>query len=171
MCQPQSADEGSDLETEPPETFRGKKVVICLGNPYMTDDGVGFVAADQLLARHLEGVAVYKFMNLDLSLLWAFRFASKVVVVDAIESDVPPVTIQTYSVTRRDERLTRLPSLHTLQLYDVFDVAGSMGLEHCPVTLVGIRPLRVEPGDRLTDEVSKAVPLLVEAVIRELGDG
>lgn len=158
-----------DQGVEPWETsFEGKRVVIGLGNQYTRDDGVGLVAADELRKRDLPDVTIYQYTALDLGLLWSFRKASKVVIVDALRSGASPGTIQTYSIAPRSEPLTKLPSLHTLQLYDLFDLARQTGQDLCPVVIVGIEPKDTGPGEGLTNEVVARLPDLVETVTKEL---
>jgi hydrogenase maturation protease len=159
---------------EQPDTwdasFEGKRVVIGLGNPYMKDDGVGIQAAKQL--RHLDlgaGVMVFEYQTLELSLLWQFRGASKVIIVDALKSGGRAGTVSTYVITPRDGPLPALSSLHALQLYDMFDLANQAGLLPCPVTIVGVEPEDCNLGEGLTEEVSAALPRVVDAVVRELG--
>ena len=149
-------------------SFKGKRVVIGLGNPYMRDDGVGTLVAEELRRRELAGVVVYDCQALDLSLLWQFRDASKVVVVDAVASGGVAGSISTYAIKPRGGSLLELPSLHSLQLFDLFDLAGQNGTLPCPVTIVGVEPKDCSPGEGLTEEVSAAIPRLVDSVIREL---
>jgi hydrogenase maturation protease len=160
------ADEEPDIWNT---SFEGKRVVIGLGNPYMRDDGVGIQAAKELRCRDLgAGVHVYEYQTLDLSLLWQFRDASKVIVIDALRSGGTAGTVSTYTITPREGPLLELPSLHALQLYDMFDLANQAGMLPCPVTIVGIEPADCNPGEGLTEGVSAAIPQIIDAVVREL---
>jgi len=150
-------------------SFEGKRVVIGLGNPYMKDDGVGIQAAKELKRRDLgAGVHVFEYQTLELSLLWQFRGASKVIVVDAMRSGGTVGTVSTFAITPREGPLRSVPGLHALQLYDMFDLANQGGMLPCPVIIVGVEPADCSPGEGLTERVSAALPQVVEAVVREL---
>lgn len=151
------------------ESFKGKRIVIGLGNPYMKDDGVGIRVAEELRRRSLgETIVVYDYQALDLSLLWQFKDAAKVVVVDALASGARPGSISTYSIRPTEGALETLPSLHALQLYDLFDLASQSGTLPCPVAIIGVEPRDCSPGEGLTEEVSASIPRLVDSVLREL---
>ena len=74
---------GDRRAPEPWETsFENKSVVIGIGNRYMRDDGVGIEAARALRAENLgDEVFVYEENGIELSLLWQFRGARKIVVI------------------------------------------------------------------------------------------
>jgi hydrogenase maturation protease len=153
-------------------SLEGKLVVIGLGNPYMMDDGIGLQVAKELRHRDLGGgVLVFEYQTLELSLLWQFRGASKIIVVDALRSGGSPGTVSTYAIAPRDGPLLDLPSLHSLQLYDMFDLASLSATLPCPVTIIGVEPLNCSPGEGLTEPVSAAINQAVDAVVRALGNG
>ncbi len=146
-----------------------KIVVIGLGNVFMKDDGVGIQVARELKQHDLgKGVLVYDYQEMDLSLLRYFQGASKVVVVDALKSGKPPGTISKYSIATREGPLLQLPSLHGLQLYDMFDLANQAGLLSCPVIIVGVEPKDCSVGEEMTEELMDALPRAVDEVIKEL---
>lgn len=163
-------DDGAEPEPDISEaSFEGKRVVVGLGNPYMKDDGVGILVAKELRRRNLgAGVLVYEYQALDLSLLWQFRGASMVIVVDALRSGGSAGTVSTYSIKPREGPLLQLPGLHALQLYDMFDLANQTGTLPCPVTIIGVEPGDCNPGEGLSQEVSASIPRVVDAVLQEL---
>lgn len=150
-------------------SFGGKTVVVCLGNPYMKDDGVALAAAKRLRQRHLGGNAlVFERQSIDLALLWQFRDAKKVIVVDAIESGDVPGTISRYSIVPREGPLLELPNLHGLELHDAFDI-GQANILSCPVTIIGVQPKDRGAGEGLSEELINALPRVVTVVMEELG--
>jgi len=151
-------------------SFEGKTEVIGLGNQYMRDDGIGLEVATELKRHDLGSqVLVYDYQALDLSLLWEFPGASKVIFVDAFKSGVTPGTISRHVITANKDPLIQMPSMHALQLYDVFDLASQAGLLSCPVIIIGVEPKDCSVGEGLTDELLAALPRLVDEVIKELG--
>ncbi len=117
-----------------------------------------YEVAKELRHRDLgAGVLVFEYQTLELSLLWQFRGASKIIVVDAMRSGGSPGTVSTYAIAPRDGPLLDLPSLHSLQLYDMFDLASLSETLPCPVTIIGVEPSNCNPGEGLTEPVSAAV--------------
>ena len=111
---------------------------------------------------------VYEYQTLELSLLWQFRGASRVIIVDALRSGASPGTVSMFAIAPREGPVLELPSLHALQLYDLFDLANLPGMLPCPVMIVGIEPNDCSPGEGLTDDLAAAVPRAVELAIEGL---
>ncbi len=103
-----------------------------------------------------------------LSLLWQFRGASKVIVVDALESGGYAGTVSTCTMAPREDSLFELPSLHALQLHDMFDLASQAAMLPCPVTIVSVEPKDCSPRESVTCDLTAAVPRAAEAVNEEL---
>ena len=107
--------------------FEGKTVVIGLGNPYMRDDGVRHQGGEDSAGLRLgERVFVYEAQGMDLSLLWQFKGSRKMIVLDALRvGGTSRDGDQAASLPKGDELESRLPSLHALELYDLFDLAAT----------------------------------------------
>jgi hydrogenase maturation protease len=151
------------------EASEGKRVVLGLGNVFMRDDGIGIHVAREVRQRDLgTEVDVYDYQEMDLTLLEYFQGASKIVVVDALKSGNPPGTVSKYLIAPREDTLTQLPSLHGLQLFDLFDLAQQAGLLSCPVIIVGVEPKDCSPGEEMSEELAEALPRAVDVVIKEL---
>jgi hydrogenase maturation protease len=149
-----------------------KRIVLGLGNVFMRDDGIGIHVAREVRQRDLgTEVDVYDYQEMDLTLLGYFEGASKLVVVDALKSGNPPGTVSKYSIAPREDTLTQLPSLHGLQLFDLFDLAKQAGLLSCPVIIVGVEPKDCSPGEEMSEELADALPRAVDEVIKELRIG
>jgi len=151
-------------------SYAGKTVVLCLGNPYLRDDGIGCRVAEELRGSGLgKNVLVETCQNADLSLLWDYKGASKIIVVDAMKAGTPPGTVSRYRISASETPLDRLPGLHTLQMSDMYDIASQAGLLTCPVTIVGVEPKDCSPGEGLSKELVSVVPLILAEVNKELG--
>ena len=152
-----------------PESYRGRKVVIGLGNPYMKDDGVGIQVARQLKQMDLgNSVVVHESTSLEASLIWQFRDAAAIVVVDALASGASAGSVSRFTVAPRKGNISEIPSLHEMQLHDLIDLAG-LNLLPCPLIIVAVEPKDSNLGEGLTDEVQAAVPRAVDEVIKLLG--
>ena len=150
------------------EAYAGKIVVLGIGNPYMKDDGVGIVVAQELRKRGLgEGIVVYDSQTLEASLIWQFREANALVIVDAVQSGAPFGTVSRFRISPRDAPLEGVPSLHELRLHDLVDLAG-FDLISFPVTIVAVEPKDCSLGEGLTEEMRGALPRAVDEVARVL---
>jgi hydrogenase maturation protease len=150
--------------------LKEKAVVIGLGNLYMRDDGVGIRAAQVLKERDLgENVSVQEHPEMDFAVIENLQGSSRVIVVDAVRGGKEPGTVSKYAFTPRKGDLTQLPSLHSLVLSDILDLATSSGMLTCPVVIVGVEPKDDSQGVGLSPEVESALPKVIEAVIKELG--
>lgn len=153
-------------------SFVGKTVVICLGNRYMRDDGIGIQVAEELRGRDLgKDILVYAHQTVDLSLLWVYKGASRAIFVDALKSGETPGTISKYTIVPNKDPLYRLPDPHSLQLADIFEIGSQTGLLTCPVTIIGIEPKDCSVGEGLSTELASVVPTVVNVVVKELGLG
>ena len=135
----------------------------------MRDDGIGIRVAEELRHRSLgKDVNVYEYQQLDLSLIERLQGASKVLLVDALQSGKLPGTVSKYSIAGADGPPVQLPSLHGLRLGDLFALAGNAGLLDCPVTIVGVEPRDCRPGERMSLELEASLPSVVNEVVSEL---
>ena len=101
-------------------------------------------------------------------LIGKLQGASKVIVVDAVRGGEAPGTIHKYTFTPRKGNLSELPSLHSLKLSDILDLAMSSGILTCPVVIIGVEPKDNSLGIGLSPDVESALPKVIEAVIKEL---
>lgn len=151
-------------------SFAGKTVIVCLGNRYLRDDGIGILVAEELKSRNLgSDILVDAYQTADLSLLWQYQGASRIIIIDALRSGAPPGTISRYTITPTSGPLAPLQGLHKLQLHDMFDIASRTGLLTCPVTILGVEPKDCGIGEGLSAELATAMSEVVTAVIKELG--
>ncbi len=135
----------------------------------MKDDGLGLAVAERLKQRNLgTNVTVEEHLEMDFTILENVRGASKIVVVDALKSGQKPGTVSKFTIAPRKGKLTALPSLHSLALTDVIDVALSSGIINSPVVIVGVEPNDDSMGEGLSPEIQSALPKAIQAVLDEL---
>lgn len=157
------------MDSDKPKPNEQGTVVIGLGNLLMRDDGIGIRVARELMRHPPEkSIKIYVYRELDLSLIEGLQGASRVVVVDALQSGKPPGTVSKYSIASKEESQFQLPSLHGLGLSDLFALAKYAGLLSCPVTLVGVEPKDWRPGKRMNREVVASIPKVLAEVTQEL---
>jgi hydrogenase maturation protease len=150
-------------------SYEGRTVVLCLGNRYMKDDGVGPEISRRLRGMHLGPyVVVCDSMSVDLVTVWQFRSAKKLLVIDAIRSGDRPGVVSRYSLLPGMENAPWLPSLHGLDLSSAVDLAAPDGLASRMV-IFGVEPEDCSPGEGLTKSVEAGIPGAVDVILSELG--
>jgi hydrogenase maturation protease len=140
--------------------------VVGIGNRYLRDDAIGIEVAEELAHHRLkENILVRSCQAADLSLLAQFSGATKIVLVDAFRSGALPGTVSRYAILPSRGSLDSIPGLHSLELRDMFDIATQSGLLTCPVTIIGVEPKDISPGEGLSPELARAVPKVLSAVV------
>ncbi|GAW67767.1 peptidase M52 [Geoanaerobacter pelophilus] len=148
-------------------------VVVGLGNPILTDDGVGIkvaAAVRELLAG--TGVEVVEAYSGGLRLMEAISGYRRAVIVDAMTGGLPPGTV--LRIGALDGRGTRnLHSSHDGDLAGALRLGRELGL-NLPelVELVGVEAGDVETfGEELSEAVRAALPQAVAAVMAAAAPG
>jgi len=150
-------------QTEP------RTLVLGLGNPIRSDDGVGVVAL-----RYLEedprvpgAVDLVEGGTKGLELVSYISGMSRLLVLDAVDVGAVAGTM----VCLRSKELCSLPgkgNAHDLALADILNALRLLGQEPRETVLLGIQPDTTELGTSLSKRVESSLPLLVEAAIAQL---
>ncbi len=150
-------------------------IIIGIGNPVLTDDSVGLQIADRLRDRlhGRPGVTVTQLCCGGMNLMEAMAGYERAIIIDAMTGGGgSPGTIYTLGL----EGLARSRntwSSHDATLSVAMELGGAVGLR----LPADVRIWAVEADDvctfseELTPAVSRAVPLVVEDVVRELESG
>jgi hydrogenase maturation protease len=147
-------------------------VVIGAGNPLMGDDGLGLAALELLEMdyRIPPNVELLDGGTWGIQLLPAIEAADEVILIDAIEARASPGQL----VILEDESLPRMFDLrispHQIGIQDTLALLELRGTRPARMSAIGLQPGRVEWGIGLSPEVERALPTLVAAVARRLGD-
>jgi hydrogenase maturation protease len=135
--------------------------VLGLGNPLLTDDGVGLVLLDALRAAGPWGgdVELVDGGTWGLSLLPVLADHARVLVLDAVRAGADPGTVLRGGGADIP-RLYRFPlSPHQIDLAEVLGAAELLGAVPEHVEVVGVQPASVDgPCLTLTRDVAAAVP-------------
>jgi hydrogenase maturation protease len=144
-------------------------LILGLGNPLCSDDGLGVEAVARLRRGFdaPEGVRVLDGGTLGLSLLPEFETTERAILVDAVRDAAPvgsPVRLEGDEVA--PAAAARL-SPHQVGVADLLDAAR--WLERYPerVLLLGLVPGSIELGLERSPEVEANLPDLVERVVEE----
>jgi hydrogenase maturation protease len=150
---------------------RCKDVVVGLGNPLMTDEGIGPCVVRRLRSKvaWLSQVDFVEQGCSPLAVLHAVAGRQKAILVDCALMEKPPGTIVRFTPEQVvSTRATTHLSLHDGDLLGELDLLW--GLEEYPeeVVIFGIEPEIVMPGDRLSLTLRERLESYVEVVAREL---
>ncbi len=146
-------------------------LILGLGNPLQGDDGVGCRVVEALQAYTLpETVEALDGGTPGIGLLHLLEGRALAILIDAAEMGRPPGTIARFRprevvLTGSAERL----SLHRTAVSDTLALAEALGLPLPEIVFFGVQPGRVGWAESLSPEVAAAIPELVQAILREVG--
>jgi len=153
-------------------TVRKKTVVLGLGNPLMSDEGIGGFIVNKLQQTFSQQLPDVDFIDAGtggMSLLYLIEGRDKVVIVDCAFMKTTPGTIERFTPEKVDsvKNLTHY-SLHEADVLKVIDISKQLG--QCPehIVLYGIEPETTELGDQLSEGVGRRIEEYVELVSKEL---
>jgi hydrogenase maturation protease len=146
-------------------------VVLGLGNPIRTDDGVGVHAIRKLAAEKLlpPDVRIIEGGTLGLDLLPCLRGVTHLLAMDAVDTGTAPGTLSRFA----DEELANLPMGKSVHLLGFADLLGAMNLlDSAPraVVLLGLQPKSTYWGTTLSPEVEAKLRDIIEAVRSEISN-
>jgi len=146
-----------------------RTLVLALGNPIRSDDGVGIAALRRLEEDpRVPGAAeLVEGGTKGLELVSYISGMSRLLVLDAV--DVGAVAGRIVCI--QGTELGTLPgkgNVHDLALADILNALRLLGQEPQETVLLGVQPATTELGTSLSKSVEAAVPLLVEAAIAQL---
>jgi hydrogenase maturation protease len=157
------------LEKPMNQQAQRRTLVLALGNPICSDDGVG-IAALRCLEEDLRvprEVDLLEGGTKGLELVSYIAGMSSVLVLDAVDVGKVPGTI----VCIQGTELGTLPgkgNVHDLALADILNALRLLGQEPQETVLLGVQPGTTELGTSLSKSVESSLPLLVEAAIAQL---
>jgi hydrogenase maturation protease len=136
-------------------------LVLGVGNPLMSDDGVGQRLLGALAERvpPLDGVEYLDAGTLGFALLPRIEQCDALLALDAASLDAAPGTVRVFEGDAFDA-FVRTPhcSVHELGLRDLLDAARLTGSLPARRALVGVQPGQLGWGLALSADVEAAVP-------------
>lgn len=144
--------------------------MLGVGNLLLSDDGVGVHTI-----RHLQEVAqlpgevqVLDGGTMGLDLLHYLEGVSHLLIVDAVEMDQPPGTLERLVGDQVPAYLSLKMSPHEIGLPDMLFAAKLRDLYPAEVVVWGVQPATTEVGLDLSPPVAARLDVLVEKVLEEL---
>ncbi len=159
--------------TTPPSTVAMKTLILGLGNPILTDDGVGIhvVRALREAVGERSNVEIAEVSVGGLRLMEAMAGYQRVILIDASQTGGRRVG-EIYRLSPEDfQGCLHVSSSHDLNFRTALELGEQMGFA-IPREIV-IFAVEVEDvltfGERCTPQVQAAIPDVVEAVLAEIG--
>jgi hydrogenase maturation protease len=148
---------------------RRPNLVIGAGNGYRSDDAVGLLAVQRLREKLPEQVAVLERSGEGAILMETWKDAEFVLVVDAVQSGAAPGTIYRFEANQQP-----IPnkffhySTHAFSVAEAIELARALNELPPRLVVYGIEGKCFEAGERLSPEVEKAIPEVVERIVNEV---
>jgi hydrogenase maturation protease len=146
-------------------------VVLGLGNPIRTDDGVGVYAIRELSAENpfSSDVRMIEGGTLGLDLLPSLRGVTHLLALDAVDTGALPGALSRFA----NDELANLPINKSVHLLGFADLLGMINLLDGPpreVILLGLQPKSTGWGTALSTEVEVRLKDLVAAARVEISN-
>lgn len=148
----------------------GPTLVVGLGNPLMTDDGIGLAALARLTERWElpEEVVALDGGIWGLRLLPEIEAAGRLLLLDAIDAGEPPGTVIELAADSIPQFLESHLSPHQVGVRDLLALATLRGTLPRETVALGIQPFEVELSLDLSPVAAAALDELVERAVRRL---
>ena len=145
-------------------------LILGVGNPILSDDGVGIHVAREIKKRELPGVDVEELAASGLELLDVVRGYDKVVIIDAIQTTKGEPG-ELYVLEEKDfEKSIHGSSPHGINIATALALGRKLVPNEMPKEVVFIAVEAedlVNVSEKLTPKVAKALPGIVEWVKKE----
>jgi hydrogenase maturation protease len=148
-----------------------KTLILGIGNPILSDDGVGFLVAERLrkALRRRKDVTVKETSVSGLSLLDEITGYERLIIVDAIQTrDGKPGDV--YRLSPTDFKVGRMAVIHDVGLFSALELARKIDMQvPGEVVIFAIEAKDIATfSEKCSPEVEKAVPQAVEMVLKEV---
>ena len=131
-------------------------LVVGLGNTLLSDEGVGVHVVNSLRSRPLpEDVKLMDGATMGVDLLYDILESDRVIIVDSAQMELPAGVYRTFGISEIEDG-AHFPnySLHDLTLPETIALGGLIA-DLPPITIIGIQPESIEPGDELTGTLNE----------------
>ena len=146
-------------------------VVIGLGNPLMTDEGIGnrVVAEVAAAADRFPEAECLDLGTSGMAVLHALAGRRKAILLDCAFMGEAPGTLRRFTPQEvRSGKLERGFTMHEGDLLQFVELARAVSDAPEEIVIFGIQPEDVSPGEGLSATLAARVGEYVEAVLREL---
>ncbi len=149
-----------------------KTLVLGVGNPILSDDGVGIHVARELRKRKLDGITVDELAASGLELLDVVRGFDKLVIIDAIQTRGGKPG-QLHVLEEKDfEKSIHGSSPHGINIATALALGRKLVPQDMPKEVVFFAIEAedlVNVSEKLTPKVAESVPKILDRIVKELG--
>jgi len=150
-------------------TQSSKFLVIGIGNEYRHDDAAGLVVARRIKERAPGGCEVYEHIGEGTALMQLWKYADRVLVIDAVRSSSPAATIHCVEASRHP-----LPagvfrdSTHAFGLVEAIELSRTLKELPSSFVVYGIEGENFKAGIGLSPPVQNGINKLLEKVWQQV---
>lgn len=146
-----------------------KKILILgIGNPLFSDEGIGPYITEELKKYALP-------INIDIidggtggfGLIQYFQQYDNIIVIDAVDMDAAPGTIRKLKLSDVTGKTHTCHSLHQTSFTETVQLANTLG-SYSQIVIFGVQPENTKDLGGLTPEVKKIVPILIAWLTEEI---
>jgi hydrogenase maturation protease len=143
-----------------------KIAVIGVGNILMKDEGVGVHSLKKLETLKLpNNVELYEGGTRILDILPSLEGVDLIIIIDAVKSSKKPGTVNLFEVElSKNGNSKEIISLHEMDLISSIKFAKQIYDLPGKIIIIGIEPKEVDVGIEMTEEVTEAIPEVIEKV-------
>jgi len=143
-----------------------KIAVIGVGNILMKDEGVGVHSLKKLETLKVpSNVELYEGGTRILDILPSLEGVDLIIIIDAVKFGKKPGTVNLFEVElSKNGNSKEMVSLHEMDLISSIKFAKQIYDLPEKIIIIGIEPKEVEVGIEMTEEVTEAIPEVIEKV-------
>jgi hydrogenase maturation protease len=139
--------------------------IIGVGNYLMGDEGVGIHVTQRLRKEFMrDDCDIIDAGVPSMALLHMMEGRNLVIIIDCADFGGTPGEIKSFRPEQVKREENKEISLHATDLLTTLDVGRSIGLQLPPIWIIGIQPARVEQTMKLSDQVSRALEKIPDAI-------
>jgi hydrogenase maturation protease len=145
-------------------------LILGIGNILLKDEGIGVRVAEKMKEMQLPSdVEVMDGGVGGLNLLYCIEGRKKVIVVDTVKAGAPPGTLFRFTDNDLGAKKGFIRSAHGIDFSDVVAIARFQGNKP-EIVFLGIEPEELSASLELSPLIEKNIPILINLVMKEIGD-
>jgi len=149
-----------------------KTIILGVGNPILGDDGVGIHVANQIKKKiQHPNITIDEAITGGMNLLDLLLGYDKAIIIDAVKTQ-KGIQGEVKRIPLTDFNTMHSCNPHDVSLIEAIEMAKKMGETKIPkeIVIIGILMERIpcEFGEKLSKEISAAVPKAVEMTLNEI---
>ena len=146
-------------------------IVLGLGNPLMSDEGIGIYLINKLaeLSEQFPEVEFFDAGTGGITLLHLFEDRDRAIIIDCAFMDEEPGQIRRFTPDQvKSVKQLAHQSLHEQDIMKIIAMAKLM--QQCPkeIILFGIQPKTLKQGEGISSEIEQNIENYINAIVNDL---